>query len=680
MGSLCYNNDVMVKTKKKTAPESVEGSPKKQSPVSDEQHKTLKQEKSNSERKVSSRGTHPMPALLRVPCAIIFLAIVSIFLTWFMIWRTNMCDGGAAMAFIQEKPELALYNYAVIFSLLAVLAAITWRPFFSAGIVFCVLSVISFIHMQKYHLRSEPLLPEEFALIDSTGDLVKFVDMNDIIRLVAGIIFVLVGSILAEYYVRKFVGRDPKKLMWWDRFALIPRITFTMTALALLALVVNPILQRRNTQWLEGLDLVSWNQTENYEKNGFVIGFLYNMGNVPLPEPDGYGEEAIQAIAEEYRAIKAADDMKRMGWGEIENVVVILAETTYDPILLTKYYDHTGGDVLPNLHKLFRKYPSGYMYSPEYGGSTANVEFEVQTGLTNYWVRTCPYVNIVSKLDNLYGIANWGKNQGFTTTAVHSYSGSVYKRSIAYPKIGYDTFLDGDKMKYTEHEYSSNVINDDSIYKEVLDLLESNDEPQIVGVATMQNHGPYEQANYPKLEFKQKEAHGENWAIEASYQSLHEADKYLGDFIEELDELDEKTVVLWYGDHAMGMLDQYSKSDDKYDYDLSHLTPYFIYANFEIPNVTKLESNAEELGFDFSAVRGVNLPTTSPNCLQNTMMNVLNLQKPAFFYLVDEVCGKNPILTHAYLNGEEPIWDEALKKYELVNYDMLTGKQYWDGM
>lgn len=673
MEGLCYNNDVMVKTKKKTAIKDTESSTTKQESAPAEEHKSPKQKDSN-------RGKHPMPALLRVPCAIIFLAVVSIFLTWFMIWRTNMCDGEVAMTFIQEKPNLALYNYAVIFSLLAVLAAITWRPFLSTGIVFCVLSVVSFIHMQKYHLRSEPLLPEEFALIDSTGDLIKFVDMNDVVRLVAGVIFVLVGSILLEHYVRKFVGRNPKKLAWWDRMALIPRVTFAMVSLALLALVANPILQRKNTQWLEELSLVAWNQTENYEKNGFVIGFLYNMGNVPLQEPEGYSEEAIRAIAEEYRAIKTADDANRLDWGEIENVVVILAETTYDPILLTEHYDHTGGDVLPNLHKIFRKYPSGYMYSPEYGGSTANVEFEVQTGLTNYWVRTCPYVNIVSKLDNLYGIANWGKNHGFTTTAVHSYSGSVYKRSIAYPKIGYDTFLDETKMKYTEHEYSSGVINDDSTYKEVLDLIEYSDEPQVIGVATMQNHGPYEQANYPKLEFKQRKAHGENWAIEASYQSLHEADKYLGDFIEELDKLDEKTVVLWYGDHAMGMLDQYNKFGDKYDYDLSHLTPYFIYANFEIPDVAKLESNAEELGFDFSAVRGVNLPTTSPNCLQNTMMNVLNLQKPAFFYLVDEVCEKNPILTHAYLDGEEPTWDEALKKYELVNYDMLTGKKYWDGL
>lgn len=633
-------------------------------------------------KKSSQRGKHPMLALLRIPCAILFLALIAIILTWFIIWRTNMCDVAVAMEFIQEKPTLAFYNYVVIFSLLSVLAAVTWRPFISTGLVFCGLSIVSFIHMQKFRLRAEPLLPEEFALADSAGDLIKFVDIGDIQRLVFGVVFVMVGVILAEYYVRKFVGRNPKSLPWWDRTALLTRITFSCMAVALLTSTLRPILRREQTEWLEELKLVAWNQVENYENNGFVIGFIYNLGNVALEEPDGYSEEKMEEIASEYQAIKVADDAKRLSWTKenVENVVVILAETTYDPMLLEKYYQHTGGDVLPNLHKIFRKYPSGYMYSPEYGGGTANVEFEVQTGLSNYWTKTTPYVNIVSKLDHLYGVANFGKTQGFATTGLHAYSGSVYKRNIVYPKIGYDTFIDEDTMKHTAHEYSSTVINDRSTYREIIDLLKSNDDPQVIGVATMQNHAPYDQALYPELEFRQKKAHTENWAVEASYQSLHEADKYLGEFIGELDELDEKTVVLWFGDHAMGMLNQFMESGERDDYNQVHLTPYFVYANFDIKNTAKLESNDEELGFDIGKVRGVNLPTTSPNCLQNTMYNVLNLQKPAFFYLLDEVCKTNPILSNTYLNGADPVYDDALHKYELVNYDMLVGKHYWDGL
>lgn len=637
-------------------------------------------------RKRRARGLHPMPALLRVPCVILLLMIVSIFLTWFMLWRTNpegFCDAASTMEFIHAKPDIALYNYIVIFSLLALFAAVTWRPFFSTGLLFCLLSILAFINMQKYELRTEPLLPEEFLLADTTGNIAQFVDPDSIVRLVWGVIFVLVGSIAAEILARRIFGRDPKKLPWWDRIALIPRITYTMIALAVLAGVTTPILRRRDHDWIEGLNLVAWNQNENYMFNGFVVQFLYNMGNVTMAEPADYSVEKLAEIAEKYRAIQAEDNEDRVDWDEkVENIVVVLSETSYDPALLTKYYAHTGGDVTPNLHKIFRKYPSGYMYSPEYGGGTANVEFEVQTGLTNFWTRTFPYVNLISKMDSLPSIASWGKLYGFDTTAIHSYDGAMYKRKIVYPKIGYDEFIDANTMKYTDHEGDSSVINDRSIYRETLDVLKASDQPKVVGVVTMQNHAPYAQANYPEMEFKLYHRYEENWALEPSLQSLHEADKYLGEFIEALDELDERTVVLWFGDHAMGMLDQYKRSEDKAEQNLAQLTPYFVYANFDIESPYTIAETAKinkKYGFEFARNLYVNLPTTSPNCLQNTMYDVLGLKKPALFYLVAEVCAETPILTNGYFAGKAPEMTDALKDYELVNYDLLIGKKYWDG-
>ncbi len=693
---MCYN-DVMVKNQKKPneakskpaakAVDAVRPLQKKKSRTAAEAQPAAKRSwkerwKTWRERRLAKRGRHPMPALLRVPCAILLLAVVAIFLTWFMIWRTNLCDAEAAMEFIQEKPKLAYYDYLVVFSLLGLLAAVTWRPFLSTGIIFAGLSILSFIHIQKFQLRAEPLLPEEFAMADKAGNLMQFVDGDAVARLVWGVIFVIVGSALAEYYIRRFVSRSPKNLPWWDRSTLVPRTTCTMVALALLAGITNPILRRKDYDWLGDIDFRAWDQARNYRENGFIVGFIYNLGSNVVETPAEYSEAKMAEVAEKYETKKLADDASRLDWSdEVDNVIVVLAETFYDPALLTKYYDYYGGDVTPNLHEIFRKYPSGYMYSPEYGGGTANVEFEVQTGLTNYWARTYPYVNVVSKLDNLYGIANWSKKSGFDTTAVHSYDGAIYKRNIVYPKLGYDAFIDEDDMTHTEHEYWSGVINDQSIYNEVLDLLKNNDGKQMIMTVTMQNHAPYDQAGYPKYEFTQKTKRSESNDIEASFQSLHESDKYLAEFIEELDKLDERTVVLWFGDHAMGSLDQYVKSGERADYNTAHLTPYFIYANFEIENNAKLESNIDEL-VDIELgkkVRGLDLPTTSPNCLQNTMYNVLNLKKPAFFYLLDDVCTTNPILTNAYLDGKPPVQDEALADYELVNYDMLFGKHYWDG-
>ena len=95
------------------------------------------------------------------------------------------------------------------------------------------------------------------------------------------------------------------------------------------------------------------------------------------------------------------------------------------------------------------------------------------------------------------------------------------------------------------------------------------------------------------------------------------------------------------------------------DINLSRLTPYFIYSNFDI-----------DLG-------DKNLPTTTPNCLVNTLYNRLNIKKPTLNYLLDEVCERHPILTATYFGDAGLMKTEALNKYENVTYDVLSGKKYW---
>ncbi len=628
------------------------------------------------------RGQHPMPAFLRITCAFLFIFVMAIFFTWFILWRTNMCDGDAAWNFTQEKPVLTTYSFLIVLGILAVITSLTWRPFLSCGLFFCIISVISFIHMQKFQLRAEPLLPEEFQMADQAGNIMQFVDTDAVTRLVFGVIFVMIGSILAEYMIDKLVGRNLKPLAWWNRLALVPRVTFLMMSLAFLASMSAPIIHHRQPEWLEGVKLVAWNQTENYENNGFIIGFVYNLGRTEVKRPEDYSEKTMLAMADKYRKVKA-EDKERKSWDEeIDNLVIVLAETFYDPALLTKYYPHRGGDVTPVVHEVFENYPSGYMYSPEYGGGTANIEFEVQTGLSNYWAMTIPYTDIVTKLNSIMSPADFGWNYDFRSIGVHSYAGSMYKRNLVYPVMGYEEFRDYEDMTYQERDGNSSVYNDRAIYQEVLDIIKNDDAQKVISVVTMQNHAPYGQAQYPEHDFPLLDQNTENgWVIESSFQSLHNSDQYLGEFLEALDEIDERTVVLWFGDHAMGNLSEYALSEDKTDRTIAHLTPYFIYANFDFEKpytsteTAKLNAK-QELEF---TNKDIDLPTTTPNCLLNTVYNTFNLEKPAMFYLVDKVCKSVPILARPYTNGEPLPNTTTIHEYELLNYDILYGHQYWDG-
>ena len=396
---------------------------------------------------------------------------------------------------------------------------------------------------------------------------------------------------------------------------------------------------------------------------------MYNFEKIKVEEPDNYSQDTIAAIKSEYTEKAASGNISRTKISDTDtNVIVILNESFFDPSVTFQgesfetYYPHTGGDILPNLHAIEASYPSGKMYSLDYGGGTANMEFEVFTSMTNYWVNTVPYTALIPKAGKIPTLVSMLKSANYKTTAIHPYNGGMYKRNIALPNEGFDTFITETEMKHTEHDGKSQYINDQSAYAEVLDTLESSDDTQMIGLITMQNHTPYNADTYDSTEFSVTntdidDAHRSQ--IATYYQSIHNSDQYLGDFIKSLDSLDKKVVVLYFGDHSAGIFDNTNNSSNKQVRDLSRITPYFIYANYDA-------------GF-----KDMNLPTTTPNCLANTLLNELNWQKDAQYYMLDEVCSTEPILAPTYLDDRGASDAAVLTKYKLYTYDILSGKQYW---
>ena len=619
--------------------------------------------------------------LVRIVVSLALLVGMAYLMTWILTLKQNMDDAAAAEAWIAEKPVLYEYSVLVIFSGLMVMAAVTLRPILTAAIGLAVAAGLGYANYQKLNYRDAPVLPEDLKMLESAGNLSEFVDTNEVMQLVAGIVLLILGAWLLEHCLRKWLVPAWRERRWWEKIGLVPRATLTLAAVSLAVCVTLPVLTRRGYgEWLEGAAFVDWNQTDNYEQNGFVLGFLYNLGRMQVEEPEDYSEAEMQRIAEKYRALKAADTERVPLDEKVANLIVILGESFYDPLLYTEEYPFSGGDPLPELREVFQEMPSGYMYSPEYGGGTANVEYEVLTGLSNFWARSTPYVSALNKRSGVLSAASWAQLFGFDTLGIHPYDGALYKRNIVYPILGFDEFIDERKMTYTEKEGKSEYINDRSAYQEVLQRLKEAEGPQMISLITMQNHGPYDGAQYDELEYQM--LWDNNLLLENSIQSLHNGDEYIGEFLAELDELGEPTVVLWFGDHTVGVLNEYARSDDRAKQDLSHLTPYLVYANFEIESpyteAEVAELNEAVLGFEIPT-EGVDLPTTTPNCLMNTVYNLLGVEKPALFYLLDEVCTETPVLSAAYYGKETPEMTEALHDYELVNYDVLAGKHYWDG-
>ena len=600
-----------------------------------------------------------------------FFAISAILLTIFLEYRYYIHVWEYTWRFVFGSPLAFLFNAYLMMLALYVIWACVRRPAATVGLMWTFLTILTYVHINKYNSRGTPILPEDFQLASQASALSKFVDMGSVVRMVlaialAWILFLLLDRIV-QRQSEKWFGRETV------RRRLLAERAVTLVIATLLLICSTDFARhtdgQRYTPNFLGTHFTAWNQNRNYSDNGFILGFLYNLQKLQLSEPAGYSEEMISEAKTRYAAIADAENRERVSAADEDvSFVIVLNESLFDPTVefqglkFQEYYPHSGGDIMPNLHNLERKYPHGLMYSLDYGGGTANIEFETLTGMTNYWVNTVPYTSLIPRAGEIPSIARTFVEKGYATTAIHPYNSGMYKRNIALANEGFQGFISEIEMKHQEHDGNSEYINDASAYAETFDLLESTPKNQVVALITMQNHTPYPPDIYEETQFEitSDAVDDEHKAsIATYYQSLHTSDVALGKFIKQLDQLDKKVVMLFFGDHSAGLFDLTNHNEDKKVRDLSRVTPYLIYANFDY----RFESNS--------------LPTTTPNCMVNTLFNTFNYQKAPLYYLLDDVCTTAPILAETYLDGSAPPATKTLKYYELITYDLLSGKKYW---
>lgn len=600
------------------------------------------------------------------------LVVASLFLTWLLEYRHFLNSAGDAWGFVFSRPLVFFYSALIMLFMLLLIYGIFRKIFLSIGMSAGLILIIGYIHISKFNFRGAPLFPEDFQLGSEAGTLTKFIDIGDIVRLVITVILCIALGILLDKITAKWLKHSSiNSNVWWRRYRLVSRVAIILVAISGFMITTDFARNHSNDRIIKlgflDSEFIDWNQVQNYENNGFLLGFLYNMNQLEMPAPGGYAAEKLAEIKEDLTAEKTSSDVERKSLSDIDtNIVFILNESFYDPeALVGDIYKIEGDDVTPNLHRIQREIPSGTMYSNDYGGGTANIEYEVLTGFTNYWFKTVPYTNLLPKQKKIPSIASFAKANGFETAVLHPFSGGMYKRDQVLPKMGFDELIFVNDFTHTRTYANSEYIDDGETYAELLDFLAKKDQRQLVSVVTMQNHAPYNVGLYGNPQFiasagENGEAltEDEKNSIETFLMTLHKSDEYLGELIEKLRNFDEKTVVVFFGDHSPGIFPQVIESENKAAIDSTRQIPYLIYANFD------LEVSKE-------------LPETTPNCLANTLLNSLNSEKPLSFYLLDDVCRENPILTDAYFGAEAPFMSTELSEYELLTYDQIAGAQYF---
>ncbi|MCC8081385.1 MAG: LTA synthase family protein [Lachnospiraceae bacterium] len=380
------------------------------------------------------------------------------------------------------------------------------------------------------------------------------------------------------------------------------------------------------------------NLAEGYQRYGFVYSFVASAVDTGMSEPDNYSEETITAINDSVVVEETSAEAD-----ELPNIVVVQLETFIDPYELN--FLEYSEDPIPNFHKLMENYTSGYLTVPVVGAGTANTEFEVLTGMgiQFFGLGEYPYKTIL-KETVCESIASDLAQIGYGTHAVHNNGGNFYSRATIFSQMGFDSYTSEELMNITEYNEYGTWPTDDILVGETEKALDSTeDQLDFVFTITVQSHGSYPTERIledPEIEVTGGETEGEHYQWEYYINELHEVDMFIGNLIEMLENRDEKTIVILYGDHlpTMGLTDEDMNNGSIYQ------TTYVTWNNFGL----------EEEDADLAAYQLMAYITDQLDIHEGTM----------FTY--------HQSAMEAGTTGEE----SYVTDWELLQYDLLYGELY----
>ena len=399
------------------------------------------------------------------------------------------------------------------------------------------------------------------------------------------------------------------------------------------------------------------------QQNGFLLNFTTAIRYSFVSEPDGYDADKVAQTARSYRSQSVTDA------GELpENLIFIMNESFSD---LTAAFPNLelSEDPLAFYHSLTENTVKGTMISPVTGGGTANVEFEYLTGDSLAFLPSSTVAYQLYLYDGCPSLVSQAKDLGYHTIAFHPYLSSGWNRTSVYPWLGFDEVHFQEDVQ--DPQYIRNYVSDLSDYEQLFRWTEESAGPTMIFNVTMQNHSGYSQG-WNNLSGDVTVTGGAKpSSITTQYFSLmKESDQAIQALVEHYSQVDEKTLIVFFGDHQPPLGNTffetlYGKKLDERDPEevqQAYETPFFIWANYDIPEQDDLRISSNYLGVLAAEVAG--LPLTGYQQLLSRLMDVLPVAGTAGYLTADGQVTQEAEELPGYVQS-------LYREYELAAYNHL---------
>lgn len=601
-------------------------------------------------------------ASLRVHFILLLLAhTVALF---YIVMQVNM-------SFIEAMNWIYFYNmqfilsFVVIYAIYILVYNLIGKVFLSMVLTSCTLVILCIVNYLKLIFRGDPLYPSDFTQITHMQSVIPMVMDYFSWSYIFVIILSIVACIVAGIYMRRYIQNV--KIHLGIRALLVVGSIFVLYAYGNFAnTFMNKVFQK------SGVDFVLWNQNENYASNGFILGFISNLDTTVMEKPKNYSKENMLQIANDIKK-QYSGNIGSQKKKEKPNIIFVMSESFWDPTKVTNL--SFSEDPVPNLHHYIENFPGGQTISPTFGGNTANVEFEALTSYSMSLLKpgSIPYQQVITNKKEIPSIPMALKKEGYYTSAIHSFGRTFFKRDDVYKVLGFDKFNAEDTMKNVDID--GDYISDLAMSKEIIAELEKQKQPTFIHAVTMQNHFPFTEGRFGEnlIEISGLENEESKGELETYTEGLRRSDEALQYLIEQLDNLDRPTLLVFFGDHlpSLGTNKSFYKengyiTNEKTPSERLAMaqTPLLMYANFDMPND--------------------NLGLVSPIHFSNLIFDYAGLNKSLFYQFLSELYKEIPVLRDELKvdkNGEvindlTKKQKEMLEQYKMLQYDLLVGNQY----
>ncbi|MCH5211654.1 MAG: LTA synthase family protein [Oscillospiraceae bacterium] len=354
---------------------------------------------------------------------------------------------------------------------------------------------------------------------------------------------------------------------------------------------------------------------------GSVFSFYANTAKMGLKKSDTYDPNKLNEILDSYENDTEIPEDK-------PNVIVIMNESFSDLAAVGDFSTNEG--YIDYFSSLSENTIKGELLVSVFGGNTCNTEFEFLTGMSTGLLRAnaIPYAQMIFN-PIPYSLTSHMKAMGYRTTAFHPYYANGWNRTNVYNYMGFDEFISYETMfNYVEHaERLRAYVSDKGDFDTLLTYLynkEDQSQRDFIFNVTMQNHGGYDYKDF-NASVNITDMEGSYPQAEQYLTCIKHTDDALAYLLGELENYDEPTVVVMFGDHQPNIEREffeelYGTSLDNLDNEAltkRYKVPFMIWANYDIE---------EEQGIEMS-----------PCFLSSKIMEVAGLPKSRMQMYLDDI-------------------------------------------